>query len=233
LLSWHYGRSWEEKVKQWVSRAGYQGLSYLEEEECLVEFYSFVDDTQRIYTARPDLLISYNDHKFPVEIKSSQSERVAKMAFMDGYPKLGAIEQLNAAMAFHGCEAAFTLYGLMHWVKGYDFSTKQRFSIQPDFCTHYVTRADDGGILCGGVKTIVSLQSLSEGLALLESLDSDGVMPTERPVSVDLFGKPYSYNVCNYCDFNPVCSQYGKHDKIDIEEFIDTLKMETNVICQN
>jgi len=232
LLSWHYGRSWEEKVKKWIDLAGYPGLSYTEEEECLVEFYSYKDETERVYTARPDLLVEYNGDKFPVEIKSSQSDNVAKKAFLDGQPKLGAIQQLNAAMAYHGCEYGFTLYGLMHWVSGYDFSSKQRFKIQPDLVTHYITRLDSGAIAVGGVKSVVSLQGLSEGLALLEALDDEGVLPSERPVGVDVFGNPFSYNICNYCEFNPVCSQYTKNDKIDIEEFIDSATMECNV-CQN
>jgi hypothetical protein len=230
LLSWKYGRAWEELMKRWIEKANYAGLSYIAEEDALIQFYSFKEEEKRIYTARPDLLITYNTWRFPVECKSVQSESTGKAALIDNKPKLGAVMQMNSAMVYHECDIGFTLYGLMTWLSGYDFATKSRFKLEPSFNTHYFERHKDGNkLVYNGINTIVSTESLADGLALLESLDADGVLPTERPISVDLFGHKAGYDQCTYCDFRTVCDQYGKKDTIEIEDFIDRLKMEVNV----
>jgi CRISPR/Cas system-associated exonuclease Cas4 (RecB family) len=229
LLSFKTGRAWEELVKEFIDAASYTGLSYLEEEAALVSYLSSINKNQVAYTARPDLLISYNIIKFPVEIKSVQSETVGKDALMSGKPKLGAAIQLNSAMLYHECDVGFTLYGLLNWLSGYDYATKSRFKLEPSFATHCFVREDDGVLALNNKKTLASVSSLVDGLAVLEAFDSEGKMPPKRPNSVDLFGNKARWGLCDYCEYGVICNQYSDSEDIEIEDFIDRVKMEVNV----
>ena len=228
ILSWTYGRAWEALMKQMVDKAKIPNLSYLEEEQCAVLIYD--DSGERlIYSARPDLLISYNDKKFPVECKSIQSNNGALNIFTHNKPKLGALLQLCMAMQAHDCQTGYTLYGLMHWVNGYDFSTRSGFKCEPDFATQFAEFRDDGFMYSNGRKTCVSYERCLNGIHALDQLDAAGIFLPERPKGVDMFGNAMKYNCCTYCPYNMICSQYGPKDSIQIDEFIEEVKLEVDV----
>jgi hypothetical protein len=214
-------------MKQMVDKAAIPNLSYLEEEECAVLVHG--DDGSVIYSARPDMLVKYNDRVFAIECKSTQSNNGAWDIFNHGKPKLGAFLQLCMAMQAHECDTGYTVYGLMHWIKGYDFSSRQPFSLEPDFATQFAEFRDDGFMYCSGKKTCVSYERCLNGIHALTQLDAAGILLPERPKGVDLFGNAMKYNVCGYCPFNPICLQYGLKDTIKIDDFIEEVKAEVDV----
>lgn len=219
ILSWQYGRAWESLMKRLIDRAEIPNLSYQEEEDCAVLIRDQEDRV--IYSARPDLVVTYNNIKFAVECKTSQSNNVALDVFQHHKPKLGAFLQLAMAMGAHNLTQGYTIYGLMHWIRGYDFQAKNHFKLEPDFVTHATTVGENGCLCCNGRQTIVSYDRCVDGIHALRQMDLEGVFVPERPKQMNLFGDKSKYNICTYCSYNVVCSQYlPSEGEIDIEEFM-------------
>lgn len=228
ILSWAYGRAWEEQVKLFLDNAvdsGFAHIEYCEEEDAQVT----VEDNGEVYfSLRPDLLIKYMGEIAIVEIKSAQSGGTAAQVFQQEQPKLGAVLQWATASMLHKAKTGWTLYGMMHFTDNYDYSTKQRSKFKPCFKTHFCEIKNET-VFVNGKETLVEIDSIITGLHMLIEFYKMKQMPPMRPVQSDIFGKRFKYDLCQYCDFSSVCLQFDGCDQISMRDFVEITRMEVEL----
>lgn len=228
ILSWTYGRAFETLVKQLIDRSGIEGLTFKEEEECLVEWVDQQDNT--IFTERPDILINYQNENIVIEVKSAQSDNVCLQVYHKLKPKLGALLQIAVGMDYHEAKRGYVVYGTMHWTNAYDRAIRKGVSIQPRFHSHYCTFDDDRTLLVNMQPTIVNMDAIEAGINLLVAYDRQGYLPTEKPIFMDIYGERFKYDYCKmYCHMSAICDEFQHQRKIVIKDFIDAVSMEVDI----
>lgn len=228
ILSWTYGRAFETLVKQLIDRCGYEGLTYREEEECLVEWED--QDGVTIYTERPDIQLDYNGNSITVEVKSAQSDNVCLQVYHKLQPKLGALYQVAVGMDYHESVCGYVVYGTMHWTNAYDRAIRKGVNIQPRFHSHYCTFDESRNLLVNLQPTIVNMDNIEQGINLLVAYDRQGLIPTERPVFTDIYGNRFKYDYCKmYCPMSGICDEFQHQRKIVLKDFIEAVSLEVDI----
>lgn len=221
ILSWGYGRLWEDVVKSALNASGYD-LNVYEEEQCQVNIEG--EEGELIYSMRPDLYVVYQDMVCVFELKTMQSDKTALMALAQKKPKLGAACQLAVAMINHELTEGMTMYGLQHYISGYE--NRQRYSFQPCWTTHNWELVD-GTMMLNGQPSCVTEDAITTGLEMLVELDRAEQVWPERPTQIDVLGKPNNrYSQCTYCAHNNACLQFDGLTEIAKQDFIESVMME-------
>lgn len=234
LLSHSYGRATEALIKDLILRSKVEGLTTREEEDykVVLEF-----EGRPIYSARPDLILLYNDKPYKAcEFKSVQSNSTAEAAFITKEPKLGACIQVAVQMHFHDIPEGEIVYALAHWVDGYSFATKTKFKMEPSVATFVCRFNDEGWLTVNGKTTIINREHIEAGILVAYQAWQAGELIEQRPLPMKAFGKPMPYSPCDYCIYGTkntnVCNRAeGFADGLKLENFKDIV-LEAFDMCE-
>ena len=206
FLSNMHGRLFEDLLRNTI--LSNSSLKFIQEEEAKITIYDQFNNI--ILTARPDLIIKYEENNYAVEIKTIQSNRTAYQVFIKDKPKLNALIQLAIYMFGHNIETGYILYATTTWHSG--FAGRQKWNVEPQLKVFNITHnKEDDFFYCNGIKTIVSSEKLLHGGIRFLGLIKDDLVP-EKPLWRDVYGNTIPYEGCTYCSFKNICD--GRIDSL-------------------
>lgn len=225
FLSNTHGRLFEDLLRSILLNSGVNGLEYLEEEEAEIRITDL--DGTEILTARPDKILKLYDKILPVEVKTIQSANTAHSVFIENKPKLGALIQLSIYMYGHKVDEGYLLYAASNWFSGYNFSNRQKWTINPSIKLFHC-ELKNNKVYFEGKESLVTIDKILQGVSAYEFHKKINVLP-DRPLWKDVYGDPAKFDGCFYCKFNPVCTRYDNLQKIELKEFFNDCRKEIEI----